>query len=663
MPCVTTPASLLFAIGSGWLRPQARRLKYMDLVLAVLPFADFKRPSLGLSTLQASVRRRGFSSHIEYVHLDLAAWIGQDLYNWIAEGSEVLLMDTTKPSVSLVGEWFFAHLLFPGQRPSDEEYLHKFVAPDMRARERIPQLVEARQHAASFVEHAVREIVKEQPRVVGFTSTFQQTSCCLAVAKRLKEEERAPAVIFGGANCEAEMGSQMIHSFECIDYLCTGEGDEVLPEFLDRYLRQGNPDPPHGILQQGRAQRLQIPAPVKNLDELPIPDYTDYFEKLRGSKLEIEPVLLVETARGCWWGEKHHCTFCGLNGEAMAYRRKSPQRVLSELGLLTKTYGPRRVDSVDNILDIRYIQTLFPELSRRNLGLKLFWEAKSNLRYEQLRALRDGGLHAVQPGIESFSNRILQLMRKGCTGLQNIQLLRWCEELNVFPVWNMLYGFPDEPPAEYQQMAEIVPLLVHLQPPAFCIRVRMDRFSPLYNQAEQFGLVNVRPMEAYSYVYPLPQGALRNLAYFFEFDYRDGRQPAEYARPLMDALEKWSALAAEKRPRLDAIGAGSVLVIDDTRPCATKSTHVLTGVAARVYAECDAAASLTAIARRTGSTEEKIRELVDRFLAERLMVAIEGQVLSLAIFRNRSDFKDAPGKLLPEQSFLPPQPLSVLEAK
>ena len=45
------------------------------------------------------------------------------------------------------------------------------------------------------------------------------------------------------------------------------------------------------------------------------------------------------------------------------------------------------------------------------------------------------------------------------------------------------------------------------------------------------------------------------------------------------------------------------------------------------------------------------------------MVAIEGQVLSLAIFRNRSDFKDAPGKLLPEQSFLPPQPLSVLEAK
>jgi hypothetical protein len=42
----------------------------------------------------------------------------------------------------------------------------------------------------------------------------------------------------------------------------------------------------------------------------------------------IEPGLLIETSRGCWCGAVSHCTFCGLNGEGMAYRRKSPQRVI-----------------------------------------------------------------------------------------------------------------------------------------------------------------------------------------------------------------------------------------------------------------------------------------------------------------------------------------------
>ena len=631
------PTDIVFAEGVGQaLSPAKTSVAPTDIVFAVVPFADVKHPSIGVSTLLAGVRRSGFSSQIEYINLDLAAWIGRDLYCWIAELGDQLLLDTTTPSISLVGDWFFAELLFPGELPPDEEYLAKFIAPDKGGRERIPALVEARRrYAAAFVEHAAREIMKHRPRIAGFTSTFHQTCCCLAVAQRLKQEKDPPAVIFGGANCEGEMGLQMIRSFPWIDYLCTGEGDQVLPEFLDRYLLRADPDPPRGILRQGCAHALQVPAPVREMDDLPIPDFADFFEKLRGSPLQVQPLLLIETARGCWWGEKHHCTFCGLNGQAMAYRSKSPQRVLAELQSLTETYHLRRVDSVDNILDVRYIQTLFPELSRRGSGLELFYEVKSNLRYDQLRTMRRGGVRAVQPGIESFSNRILQLMRKGCTGMQNLQLLRWCEELGIFPIWNLLYGFPDEPPSEYQRMAELFPLLVHLQPPAFCIRIRMDRFSPLYNQAAEFELDNVRAMEAYSYVYPLPESDLRNLAYFFEFDYRDGRQPVEYVRPAIEAVEHWAALVAERPPRLDALTAGDVLVIDDTRECAVQRTHVFTGLAARTYAACDSALNPPAIARRVQAGEREVQEILDRFLSNKLMIAMDGQLLSLAIFRNR----------------------------
>jgi ribosomal peptide maturation radical SAM protein 1 len=302
---------------------------------------------------------------------------------------------------------------------------------------------------------------------------------------------------------------------------------------------------------------------------------------------------------------------------------------------LAETYGVARVHSVDNILDTRYIGSLFPELTRRNAGLDIFYEVKSNLRYDQLKTMRAGGVGTVQPGIESFSNATLELMRKGCTGLQNIQMLRWCAELGIVTAWNLLYGFPEELPAEYERMAELLPLLAHLPPPAFCCRIRLDRFSPLYTRAREPGVRNVRAMGAYSYVFPLPESALRELAYFFEFDYRDGRNPGDYVESLIERVEEWTRLAASKPARLDAYGTGDLLVIEDTRPCAARPQHIFTGLAARVYRECDTAARSATLARRLGADEADIRGVVQRFLDERLMVDMDGQVLSLAVFRDR----------------------------
>ena len=43
-------------------------------------------------------------------------------------------------------------------------------------------------------------------------------------------------------------------------------------------------------------------------------DYDDFLASLRSKCPDTEPELLFETSRGCWWGERLHCTFCGLNG-------------------------------------------------------------------------------------------------------------------------------------------------------------------------------------------------------------------------------------------------------------------------------------------------------------------------------------------------------------
>jgi len=629
----------------------------VDVLFAVVPFQDITRPAIGVSLLQAQAVQEGFSSRILYLNIDLAEQIGSAAYTRIAEGHPA----------SLVGEWFFADTAFGDTIPPEQEYVSTLLPEFAEDEEFIPQLLDARKIRYEFVEACARKITELRPRVVGFTTTFHQTCACLALARRLKESANPPTIIFGGANCEGEMGLQLLRSFRWIDYVCTGQGDAVFADFLHSLLKEGRqPDIP-GILRQGTGAVLSVPAAIGDMDDLPYPDYSDYFERLdrfsarhdqngQGLRQHIDPTVPVETSRGCWWGAKHHCTFCGLNGGTMAFRSKSPQRAFDEMEFLSRTYGVKRLDCVDNILDMKYVQTLFPKLIAAGLELELFYEVKANLRYDQLVTMRAAGVRAIQPGIESFSNEILRLMRKGCTGLQNIQILRWCEELDIKPAWNILGGFPSEAPSEYDRLAEMVPLLVHLTPPLCYTPVRLDRFSPFFTGPEKFGFSRVRPERAYYYVYPLGTKELQNLAYYFCFDYSEGRIPASYmsaAKREVDVWKEWregeifflteegvlrcAIGRPDDRPRLDAWQTGDAVVISDTRPCAVQPSHRLTGVAARVFLLCDSAENFASLKRQLGgeSDPEAIQSAISELIAAKLLIEMAGQYLSLAVMQNR----------------------------
>jgi ribosomal peptide maturation radical SAM protein 1 len=613
----------------------------MDVLLAVVPFADVERPAIGVSLLKAEVARAGFTCAVEYLNFGLAETISKDLYTAISENI---------PSESLVGEWFFADVIFGDELPHEQEYLNRILS-----RHASPNLVSqiqwARRERHAFVERAAQTLQARRARIVGFSSTFHQTCCALAIAKRLKALPDPPLIVFGGANCEGEMGLQLLRAFPWIDYVCTREGDIAFPAFVQRCLRDGNADPVPGILRQGVSTEVTTPELVGDLDALPYPDYDDYIARLEASSVraDIRPELLFETARGCWWGAKSHCTFCGLNGDTMPFRSKSWTRAFAEVEHLYRSYGISKIDCVDNILDMKYIDTLFPKLRDSGMGIEIFYEVKSNLRQPQIAMLRAGGVKTIQPGIESFSNEVLRRMRKGCTGLQNIQLLRWCEEVGITVAWNILAGFPGESPGEYAAMARLLPLLSHLQPPSSCAPVRLDRFSPLFTRAAEFGLRRVRPTSAYYYVYPLGRRELAQLAYFFDFDYADGQRPADYIADVRREVERWlvarSAAPAE-RPRLDAqIDDAGRITVDDTRACATQPRYELSGTAARVYAACDIAHTVNSLrdlfqdAGTASATD--IETTVKRLCEARLMVEMEGRFLSLALFTNRTQLDRA----------------------
>jgi len=611
----------------------------MDVLFAVMPFADANRPAIGVSLLKAGIERRGFSSCVEYFSLPLAELIGYELYEYIVN---------TLGSDSMAGEWFFADVAFDNGIPHEREYVSKVLARYADDEEWKAKILQARRVRREFVQQCADRIRELKPRVVGFTTTFHQTCACLAVARRLKEMPDPPIIIFGGGNCEGEMGRQMAQSFPWIDYVSTGEADISLPLLLERILREDSLEPVAGMVRREDPE-LTWPEPVKEMDGLPFPDFSDYYARLSASPLrdQISPALLIETARGCWWGAKQHCTFCGLNGDMMSFRSKSPERAFEELRFLSETYGRKRIDCVDNILDMKYVNTLFPRLRDSGLGIELFYEVKSNLRYEQLTTLCEGGLRGIQPGVESFSNEVLRLMRKGCTGLQNIQLLRWCAELGIDAAYNILTGFPDESPSEYERMARLAPLICHLQPPVVVCPIRLDRFSPFFMRSSEFGLTRVRPTVSYYYVYPLGRRELSRLAYFFDYDYADGREPRSYVDVLRQEVNSkwwnvWFKVPPEARPRLDAHCEGRKINIMDTRAAADKPSHQLEGLAAELYLRCDSAQTLSNLQREfTNSADAAdVIENLEQLIAAKLMIEMDGQYLSLAVMRTRTPLSE-----------------------
>jgi ribosomal peptide maturation radical SAM protein 1 len=617
-----------------------------SVALVNMPIAATQSPSLGLSILKSELTDIKIDSDIHYLNMNYAELVGLE----ILEDLELI------PTAQLVGDWIFAEALWGKDKQRDEDYIeqilrdssleHKYHDNRKRTEPQIEDIRYCRNAVAGFMRDCVEKIDWSKYQVVGFTSLFQQHVAALALAKQIKQLHPEVLIVFGGANCNNDMGKALIDNFSFVDVVCTGMGESVFPQLVQDVLSGKAPSQSKDLLVRASIASLPNPRTTsKTMDELLFPDFDDFFEQREMAALPTEKLsMMVETSRGCWWGQKQHCTFCGLNADSMNFKFKSSERAMAEFKHLVERYGhhTKTIAVVDNIIPMDYLKGFLIELRDSDLELDIFYETKANLKKEHIQLYKDAGLTSIQPGVESFNNRLLKNMRKGITGLQNIQFLKWCREFGLRPIWNYMVGFPGEEKADHEQQLELMKSMSHFYPPDVAW-VRIDRYSPFHTSPEEHGLSNVRPFGSFKYLYPgLDEEQRERIAYYFLADFDAQKNMDDYAFDVRDAIGKWNDDFANSA--LFHLELNGRLVIADYRPNVSQNVHRLSDQQRLVYEACDqirGESFLFDLLSLEGSKEEQrseLNSLLESLIEHNVMLRDGTKYLSLSVSINNGFF-------------------------
>ena len=614
------------------------------VLLLIMPFLTLRRPHLGVALLKAGLSRKGMDCDVRYFNFRFAEVIGAAVYERVAENS---------PAHQMPGEFIFTPALFGEDvRPFSDftdsvaGYIRPYP-PDL-----LRQMERARNLSPLFIQECANQIDLSQYDIVGLTSTFQQNIATLAMAQELKRRSPHVVTVCGGSNFEGEMGIELHRQIPFVDIVCSGEADHVFPELVRR-LRANEPLHDLGGVTFREDGRTVVSSAqqtfVTNLNELPYPDHSDYFRDFHASAVceLVAPEVTMETSRGCWWGQKHHCTFCGLNGLGMTYRSKSPDRAYEEITYLLAAYGNRDIFNTDNIVDMRYFKELFPRLEAEGIQLQLFYETKANLKKSQLWAFRRIGSKEFQPGIESLSSHVLALMDKGVKGIQNVQLLRWSKEMGFDISWNIICGFPGETPEDYRQITEWVARIPHLQPPLVVTRFRLDRFSPMFSNPQKYGILNLRSSPGQRLCYPFEEESLQRIAYFLDCDPPTSPETARETNMMWRSVDHWKQVHGQST--LTAHVTASSLVIHDRRFGYPEADYQYHGLAREIYLAADSVHTESAIlesvlghAAEDAAEAGRVHEILEEFVARDLMLKEDNFYLSLALLPLRATGMELP---------------------
>ena len=209
----------------------------------------------------------------------------------------------------------------------------------------------------------------KHPANNGITSLKQNLN--LKLAKVLKEKDPELTIALGGYAVQHENGLEVINAFPWVDCIARGDGEPVIADLARASVGMGNVSSIAGVLTRFNSDtQFSNTPPHWDIRSSKTPNFDDWFLDLERVENEHNitiksPYLVMESSRGCWWGQKNHCTFCGIDDETLKYRAKTAEQVLSEIRELRKKYGKNMaIRFADYILPSNFHTELLPLLAK-----------------------------------------------------------------------------------------------------------------------------------------------------------------------------------------------------------------------------------------------------------------------------------------------------------
>lgn len=265
---------------------------------------------------------------------------------------------------------------------------------------------------------------------------------------------------------------------------------ETIPDFVDHVVQGEGERAIGGIIDGSAIRRVIRTERIEDLDSLPFEPW-DIFARLpydfSCDWLDVAPVFPMNTSRGCPFG----CSFCSVGSVwGGRHARASAERVVSEIEYLVKDFGARGIyfREDDFTLDARRTDEFCRSLTKRRLGIQWACESRVDALCDEdvVEALGSAGCRAVYLGVESGSQRMLDLLNKGITVGQIERAVLLCRKHDIRVYCSLIAGVPGETYRDYTATRR---LMERLKPyrHAFNVFVGIPG-SPLYGLMKENGL-------------------------------------------------------------------------------------------------------------------------------------------------------------------------------
>ena len=486
--------------------------------------------------------------------------------------------------------------------------------------------------------------------LVGFTLNFDQLYASVYAAEHLRQKHPAQRFlfVFGGCSASLPAAYKLLTRLEIKGVVVIGEGERKL-ESLVRTLRGLTPEQAAaplaavrgmepGIIEIGEKVDLVACSPacyatqVDEIDELPLPDYDEYFQALRDACADKDAYaafcgdtsLNVEGSRGCF----SRCDFCGLNRTWKGFRAHDAQRVVTSTIALTRKYGTSQVQFVDSVCDAwarEYAQTLL----RQGVWQRSFMELRGSHHEEFWTLLSLAGVRSVQVGIEAVAPLLLKAIGKGISVVRNLATQKYLSELGVWTNNNLITHHPRSTLADVAETRRILPYIPHWNPFDLSPFLLMAG-SRLY---ESVSLEERAALKSTCRIRLSAQAARYALEYSYQVP--PCLDPGPAVHRAWNAFERGYIRQCKKyecaQPRLDVVRVDSnTLRITDAR-ASNARFYELCGDQARVYECCHAGLTLEEIARETNFSHPTIASAIAPCIKAKLILQVEDHYLSVAL--------------------------------